>query len=140
MTAGTGIEHSEFNPSESEPVHLYQIWLFPVRRGLNPSYDQRAFPDHERRGKLRVVASSDGRDGSLMINQNAQVFLTTLDAENRVTRKLSSDRHAWVQVLRGKVTLNGVSLSAGDGAAVSDEPQVTLIAPQSSEVMVFDLP
>jgi redox-sensitive bicupin YhaK (pirin superfamily) len=140
MTAGTGIEHSEFNPSDLEPVHLYQIWLFPDRRGLTPGYDQRAFPDHERRGRLRVVASPDGRDGSLTINQNAQVFLTTLDAEKQVTHKLSSGRHAWIQVLRGGVTLNDVSLSAGDGAAVSDEPQVTLIAPQSSEVMLFDLP
>ena len=80
MTAGTGIEHSEFNPSDSEPVHLYQIWLFPERRGLAPSYDQRAFADEERQGKLRVVASPDGRDGSLTIHQDAEVFLTTLDA------------------------------------------------------------
>src|SRR5262249_15708930 len=108
--------------------------------GLTPSYDQRAFPDQERRSNLRVVASPDGRDRSLTINQNAQVFLTTLDAGNQVTHKLLSGRHAWIQVLRGAVTLNELRLSAGDGAAASDESQLTLVAPQSSEVMVFDLP
>jgi hypothetical protein len=140
MTAGTGIEHSEFNPSESEPVHLYQIWLFPKSRGLAPSYDQRAFADDQRQGKLRVVASPDGRDGSLTIHQDAEVFLTTLDVGNQVTHQLAPGRHAWIQVLRGAVTLQNVSLSAGDGAAVSDDSLVTLVAAQSSEVMVFDLP
>jgi quercetin 2,3-dioxygenase len=140
MTAGTGIEHSEFNPSDSEPVHLYQIWLFPERRGLAPSYDQRAFADRERQGKLRVVASPDGRDGSLTIHQDAEVFLTTLDVGNQVTHELAPGRHAWIQVLRGAVKLRDIPLSAGDGAAVSDESHVTLVAPESSEVMVFDLP
>jgi quercetin 2,3-dioxygenase len=140
MTAGTGIEHSEFNPSDSEPVHLYQIWLFPERRGLVPSYDQRAFAEGERQGKLRVVASPDGRDGSLTIHQDAEVFLTTLDVGNRVTHELAPGRHAWIQVLRGAVKLKDISLSAGDGAAVSDESLVTLSAPETSEVMVFDLP
>jgi redox-sensitive bicupin YhaK (pirin superfamily) len=140
MTAGTGIEHSEFNPSDLEPVHLYQIWLFPERRGLAPSYDQRAFADLDRKGKLRVVASPDGRDGSLTIHQDAEVFLATLDAGNQVTHQLAPGRHAWIQVLRGGVKLRDVPLSAGDGAAISDESLVTLIAPQSSEVMVFDLP
>jgi quercetin 2,3-dioxygenase len=140
MTAGTGIEHSEFNPSDSEPVHLYQIWLFPERRGLAPSYDQRAFADEERQGMLRVVASPDGRDGSLTIDQDAEVFLTTLGTGNEITHELSPGRHAWIQVLRGTVKLQDVSLAAGDGAAVSDESRVTLIAPESSEVMVFDLP
>jgi quercetin 2,3-dioxygenase len=140
MTAGTGIEHSEFNPSDSEPVHLYQIWLFPERRGLAPSYDQRAFADLERHGKLRVVASPDGRDGSLRIHQDAEVFLTTLDVGNQVTHELAPGRHAWIQVLRGAVKLQDVPLSAGDGAEVSDDSLVKLIAVQSSEVMVFDLP
>ena len=89
MTAGTGIEHSEFNPSDSEPVHLYQIWLFPERRGLVPSYDQRAFPPAERQGKLRLVASPAGRDGSLTIYQNAEIYLTTLAAGEHVTHKLA---------------------------------------------------
>ena len=140
MTAGTGIEHSEFNPSDREPVHLYQIWLFPERRGLAPSYDQRAFADPERQGKLRVVASPDGRDGSLTIHQDAEVFLTTLDVGDQVTHELAPGRHAWIQVLRGAVRLDDVALSAGDGAAVSGQSLVSLSAAQPAEVMLFDLP
>jgi redox-sensitive bicupin YhaK (pirin superfamily) len=140
MTAGTGIEHSEFNPSETEPVHLYQIWLFPERRGLTPSYDQRAFPDEEREGKLRVVASPDGRDGSLTIRQNAEVYLATLDAGEQVEHLLKPGRHAWVQVLRGRIQLNGIDLSTSDGAAVSEEIALGLRAVQASELMLFDLP
>jgi quercetin 2,3-dioxygenase len=140
MTAGTGIEHSEFNPSESEPVHLYQIWLFPERRGLTPSYDQRAFPDEERVGKLRLVASPDGRDGSLTIFQNALVFLATLNADGPVSHKLAPGRHGWVQVLRGAIKLNDVELSTGDGAAVSEESVLAFRAARPAEVMVFDLP
>jgi quercetin 2,3-dioxygenase len=140
MTAGTGIEHSEFNPSDSEPVHLYQIWLFPERRGLVPSYDQRAFAEGERQGKLRVVASPDGRDGSLTIHQDAEVFLSTLDVGNQVTHELAPGRHAWIQVLRGAVKLKDMTLSAGDGAAVSDESLVYLGAVEPAEVMLFDLP
>ncbi len=140
MTAGTGIEHSEFNPSDSEPVHLYQIWLFPERRGLVPSYDQRAFPLAERQGKLRLVASPDGRDGSLSINQDAEVYLTTLDAGDQVTHSLAAGRHAWIQVLRGGVRLNDVDLAVSDGAAVSEESVLSLRASQPSEVMLFDLP
>jgi redox-sensitive bicupin YhaK (pirin superfamily) len=140
MTAGTGIQHSEFNPSESEPVHLYQIWLLPDRRGLTPSYDQRAFAPEERQGKLRVVASPDGRDGSLTIHQNAEVFLTTLGAGLEVTHTLEPGRHAWIQALRGKVKLNDLELAAGDGAAISDLSKITLRAAQSCEAMLFDLP
>jgi redox-sensitive bicupin YhaK (pirin superfamily) len=139
MTAGTGIEHSEFNPSDSEPVHLYQIWLFPERRGLVPSYDQRAFPLAERQGKLRLVASPDGRDGSLSINQDAEVYLTTLDAGDQVTHSLAAGRHAWIQVLRGGVKLNNVDLLVSDGAAVSEESVLSVRASQPSEVMLFDL-
>jgi quercetin 2,3-dioxygenase len=139
MTAGTGIEHSEFNPSETEPVHLYQIWLFPERRGLSPSYDQRVFPEAERAGKLRVVASPDGRDGSLTIRQNAEVYLGTIDAGARVLHELAPGRHAWVQVLRGSIDLNGVALDVSDGAAVSEESGLALRARQASEVILFDL-
>jgi redox-sensitive bicupin YhaK (pirin superfamily) len=139
MTAGTGIEHSEFNPSETEPVHLYQIWLLPEKRGLTPSYDQRAFPDDERNGKLRVVASPDGRDGSLTIHQNALVSLGTIAAGERVSYELGPSRHAWVQVLRGSIELNGVALGVSDGAAVGEESSLALNAKQASEVMLFDL-
>jgi redox-sensitive bicupin YhaK (pirin superfamily) len=139
MTAGTGIEHSEFNPSETEPVHLYQIWLLPEKRGLTPSYDQRAFPDDERNGKLRVVASPDGRDGSLTIHQNALVSLGTIAAGERISYELGPSRHAWVQVLRGSIELNGVALGVSDGAAVNEESSLALNAKQASEVMLFDL-
>jgi len=140
MTAGTGIRHSEFNPSETEPVHFYQIWLLPNRQGLPPRYDQRAFPAEERRAKLRVVASPDGRDGSLTIHQDAAVLLTSLTAGERVSHELAPGRHAWLQVLRGAVQLNGVPLAAGDGAAVSDLSSLTVLGGESCEVMLFDLP
>jgi len=140
MTAGTGIRHSEFNPSDSEPVHFYQIWLLPDRQGLAPSYDQRAFPEDKRRGRLRVVASPDGRDGSLTIHQDAEVLLTSLAAGERVTHELAPSRHAWLQVLRGSVQLNEVPLATSDGAAVSDEPSLTVLATEPCEVMLFDLP
>jgi len=140
MTAGTGIRHSEFNPSEAEPVHFYQIWLLPDRPGLSPRYDQRAFSEDERRGRLRVVASPDGRDGSLTIHQDAEVLLSSLGAGERVTHGLGPGRHAWLQVLRGAVQLNRVTLTVGDGSAVSDEPSLTIRANEPFEVMLVDLP
>ena len=139
MTAGTGITHSEFNPSPTEPVHFYQIWLLPEREGLEPSYEQRAFPEEERHNRLRLVASSDGRDGSLIIRQDARLFLATLDGGREVSHEFSSVRHAWVQVLRGGVSLNGLTLSAGDGAAVSAESRLKIRADGPSEVLLFDL-
>jgi quercetin 2,3-dioxygenase len=139
MSAGSGLLHSEFNPSNTEPVHLYQIWLFPGRKGVTPSYEQRAFPEAEKRGRLRVVASPDGRDGSLTIGQDASVFLSSLDVNQRVTHELQPGRHAWLQVLRGAVDLEGSVLVAGDGVAVSDESAVSVRATEPSEVMLFDL-
>jgi redox-sensitive bicupin YhaK (pirin superfamily) len=139
MSAGSGILHSEFNPSKTEPVHLYQIWLFPRQKGVTPSYEQRAFPEAEKRGRLRVVASPDGREGSLTIGQDASVFLSLLDANQRVTHELTPGRHAWLQVLRGAVDLNGNVLVAGDGVAVSDENALSVRATEASEVMLFDL-
>jgi len=139
MTAGTGITHSEFNPSEVEPVHLYQIWLFPERRGLAPSYDQRPFPEADRRNQLKLVASPDGRDGSLAIRQDARLFLASLTEGNDVSHSMAGGRHAWLQVLRGRVELNGTALAAGDGAAATDERILTLRAVAPSEVLLFDL-
>jgi redox-sensitive bicupin YhaK (pirin superfamily) len=139
MSAGTGIYHSEFNPSRAEPVHLYQIWLLPRRKGIQPSYEQRAFSENEMRGRLRVVASPDGREGSLTINQDASIFLSTLGTQQRVTHELGGGGHAWLQVLRGAVDLNGDALVAGDGVAVSDETSVTVSATDPSELMLFDL-
>jgi redox-sensitive bicupin YhaK (pirin superfamily) len=139
MTAGTGIRHSEFNPSEAEPVHLYQIWLLPERDGLEPSYEQRAFPAEERHNRLRLVASPEGRDGSLTIRQDARLYLASMDGGREVRHELSPGRHAWLQILRGGVNLNGLALSAGDGAAVSDESLLAIEADGPSEVLLFDL-
>jgi hypothetical protein len=139
MTAGTGIVHSEANPSPDESVHLYQIWLLPEREGLAPSYEQRAFPGAERRGRLRLVASPDGREGSLTIRQDAALYLGTLDADGEVSRAMTPGRHAWLQLLRGAVQLNGRPLAEGDGAAVSEEGLLSIRADRPSEILLFDL-
>jgi hypothetical protein len=139
MTAGRGVHHSEYNPSKSDPLHLLQIWIHPDRKGLKPEYEQKAFPEKERAGRLRVVASPDGRDGSLTIHQDASVYTTILEAGQQVAHALAPGRHAWVQVARGDVLVNGRPLGAGDGAAVSDEKEVTLRASKPSEILLFDL-
>lgn len=140
MTAGTGIRHSEFNPSETEPVHFYQIWIVPERRGLPPSYEQRAFPEAERQGRLRLVASPDGRDSSLTVQQDVRVFLSSLGENQQASHELEPGRYAWLQVLRGAVQLNGLDLTAGDGAAASEEAALLIRATKPSEVMLFDMP
>lgn len=139
MTAGTGITHSEFNPSADEPAHLYQIWLFPDRKGHTPSYEQKRFPDEQLTNQLRVVASPDAEEGSLMIHQDAKIFLSKLDAKAVVEHSLAESRHAWLQVLRGKVTLNGLSLDTSDGAAISEERMLKIEADDNAEIMLFDL-
>ncbi len=141
MSAGTGIHHSEFNGSAQEPVHFLQIWLLPDRPGHRPSYEQRAFPEAERRGVLRLVASPDGAESSTTIHQDARVFATLLAPGRTVEHVLAPGRHAWVQVARGAVQVNGVSLSAGDGAAVSAEPLLRLAGAgaEEAELLVFDL-
>jgi redox-sensitive bicupin YhaK (pirin superfamily) len=139
MSAGTGIRHSEFNPSATEWVHLYQIWLLPDRRGVTPSYEQRVFTEVDRAGRLRLVASPDGADGSLRIHQDARLFLTTLSQGQTASHSLEHGRAAWVQVLRGRTTLNGNALVAGDGAAVIEEAKLEMSAQERSEIMVFDL-
>ncbi len=139
MSAGTGVAHSEFNASGSDPVHFLQIWILPERRGLKPGYEQKSFPSQERAGKLRLLASRDGQDGSVKINQDAAVYGTLLGAGDRVTHDLAPERHAFLQVARGKVNLNGQSLSAGDGAAVTDERKLALQATEPAEVLLFDL-
>lgn len=140
MSAGTGITHSEFNPSDTEPVHLYQIWLFPERKGIEPSYEQKQFPDDEMTNCLRLVASPDANDGSLMIHQDARIYLAKLDSGKQLVHELAVDRYAWLQVLRGNVTLYGERLETSDGAAVSDEQSLEIVATASAEIMLFDLP
>ena len=139
MTAGTGIRHSEFNPSDDEPVHLYQIWLFPERPNLTPSYEQKAFDAREHGGPLRLVASPDGREGSLKIQQDARISLGTLEAGASLGHPLEPGRHGWVQVVRGSIVLNGHTLSAGDGAAASEEPSLQIEAKQPAELILFEL-
>lgn len=139
MTAGTGITHSEFNPSLTEPVHLYQIWLYPEQPGLTPSYEQKVFPLADRHNRLRLVASRDAADGSLTIHTDARIYLAELQPGNTVSHELAAGRHAWLQVLRGHVTLNGTDLNTSDGAAVSDELELKITATQDAEILLFDL-
>lgn len=139
MTAGTGITHSEFNGSKTDPVHLYQIWLLPEREGLTPSYEQKAFPVEERHNRLKLVASPNGEGDSLTISQDARLFLANLDPGVSLDHDLPTHRHAWLQVLRGKIRLNGETLLVGDGAAVSEESRLTILADADSEILLFDL-
>lgn len=139
MSAGTGITHSEFNPSKSERVHLLQIWILPEKKGLTPSYEQREFKAEERRGRLRLIAAKSGRDGAVAIHQDVELYAGLLDAGERATFSIRPNRHAWVQVARGAMRLNQVALKAGDGAAVSNETQLKLTGTETAEVLVFDL-
>ncbi|HMP02250.1 MAG TPA: pirin family protein [Gemmatales bacterium] len=139
ISAGRGITHSEFNPSATEPTHLYQIWLLPDRAGLEPSYEQKQFADEELRNRLRLVAAPAGTDGALAIHQDARVYLARLDAGVNLEHALPAGRHAWLQVLRGSGMLNGQPLAVSDGAAVSAEPQLSFVATEATEIMLFDL-
>jgi redox-sensitive bicupin YhaK (pirin superfamily) len=139
MTAGTGVSHSEYNPSDSEAVHLLQIWILPNARDLTPGYEEKTFTDEERRGKLRLIASENGGEGSVKIHQDARVYATLLDAGQRVSHELAADRYGWIQVARGSVRLNDVDLKAGDGAAASNEPVLKLSVIEAAEFLLFDL-
>jgi redox-sensitive bicupin YhaK (pirin superfamily) len=139
MSAGTGVRHSEQNASRKDGVHFLQIWIQPDRGGHAPGYEQKAFPRQERQGRLRLVASADGRDGSVTIHQDASLYVTNLDGDEQARLELAPGRHAWVQVARGSVELNGERLEAGDGAALSDERAIALARGQGAEVLVFDL-
>lgn len=143
MSAGTGVTHSEFNPSKSEPLHLLQIWLLPAREGQQPSYEQRAFPEEERRGKLRRVADPEGREGAVTVHQDATLFATLLAPGQEVAHDLAEGRHAFVHVARGHAEVNGERLGPGDGAALSKEAHVRLRGAgpegEEAEVLVFDL-
>jgi redox-sensitive bicupin YhaK (pirin superfamily) len=139
MSAGSGVTHSEFNASKTEPVHLLQIWMFPEEKGLKPIYDQKNFSDAEKRGKLRLLASPDGRDGSVKIRQDNELYATVLGKGESVKHALKPERHAYVQVARGSVKLNGKQLDAGDGAAISTEKAVEFTGVDNAEVLLFDL-
>lgn len=139
MTAGTGITHSEFNPSKTEPTHLYQIWLFPESKGLTPSYEQKRFDEAGRLNQLQLVASQDAVNGSLLIHQDAKIYLSQIQTGQEVALAVNANRYAWLQVLRGSVTLNGEPLQTSDGAEVSAETQLKIQATTDAEIMLFDL-
>jgi len=138
MAAGTGIHHSEFNPSKDEAVHLLQIWIVPERRGLKPRYGEKSLAKAPK-GKFNLVVSKTGREESLTINQDADLYVANLEAGNEAAHALKADRHAWVHVAEGEVKLNGDTLKAGDAAAFSDESRVQLVATKPSQVLLFDL-
>ena len=139
MTAGTGVRHSEMNASKTEPVHFYQIWIMPEAESIRPGYEQKLFAPEEKSGRLRLVASRDGREGSLKIHQNVSVYNALLKGGEAVGHRLEPGRHAWLQVVKGTVELNGNMLSAGDGAAISEETALTISAEEEAEIMLFDL-
>ncbi len=139
MSAGTGVAHSEFNPSDAEGVHLLQIWIMPRARNLAPSYEQKAFSEDERRNRLRLVASADGRDGSVTIQQDANLHAAILAPGAAIEYTTRQDRHAWIQVARGNLNVNGHALKQGDGAAVSHEAALKIVSVDEAELLLFDL-
>lgn len=140
MSAGTGVTHSEMNADANNPVHFLQIWLLPERRGIEPGYEQKAFSDADKRGKLRLVASRDGRDGSVTIHSDVNLYASLLSADEKLRYELPAGRNAWVQIVRGAVSLNGMRLGAGDGVAVSDESALEISGRDDAEFLLFDLP
>lgn len=139
MSAGTGVAHSEFNPSDAEPVHLLQIWIMPRARNLPSSYEQKAFTEDERRNRLRLVASADGRDGSVIIQQDANLYASILDRDKTIEQALTGNRYEWLQVARGSLNVNGHELTQGDGAAISRESSLKIVASDEAELLLFDL-
>jgi redox-sensitive bicupin YhaK (pirin superfamily) len=138
MAAGTGVAHSEFNPSPTEPVHLLQIWILPDHKGAKPVYAEKTFTQAAP-GKLYLAASKSGRDGSIPINQDADVFVGKFKTGDKISHPLKPGRHAWLQIAEGEVELNGLLLKAGDGAAASKETSVNLTGESSAQVLLFDL-
>jgi redox-sensitive bicupin YhaK (pirin superfamily) len=139
MSAGTGVTHSEANPSQTEPVHLLQIWILPGRQGSQPEYEEKKFSDDEKRNKLRLIVSPKGSDGSVRIHQDAKIYASLLDEGRAVDHTLENGRSAWLQVAAGSVTVNDVDLKQGDGAAVSEESNLRITAREPAEVLLFDL-
>jgi redox-sensitive bicupin YhaK (pirin superfamily) len=139
MSAGTGVTHSEANGSETEPVHLLQIWILPEKRGITPSYEEKRFSPEEKRGRLRLVASRDGADGSVTIHQDARVYASLLDPGQTVRHTLDRGRGAWLHLVAGAATVNGTALATGDGAAIQNEGTLEIHAGEPTELLLFDL-
>ena len=140
MSAGTGVQHSEFNPSRSEQVHFLQIWIIPDRARIEPSYEEKHFDAGSKRGKLRLIASSDARDGSVLVHQDVSIFASILDGDDRLEHPLAPGRLGYVHVARGTLTVNGIALEAGDALKLADEGSVVLEAGKDAEILLFDLP
>lgn len=139
MSAGTGIAHSEYNHSKKDLVHFLQIWIVPDQRGLQPRYDQKVYPDEEKRGQLRLIASPEGRDGSVMIHQDLNLYATLLDSGEQIEHQIDPKRHAWLQVVKGEASVNGLPIKTGDGVAISEMDKVVLEAHKPTELLLFDL-
>lgn len=139
MSAGSGITHSEFNPSDSEEVHLLQIWILPDKHDIEPSYEQKSFDRNEMKGQFRILASPDGTDGSVTINQDAKLYATIVSAGESVEFKVDNNRHVWIQVARGEVMIDDLRLKAGDGAAIDDSREIVMTGVNDSEILLFDL-
>ncbi len=140
MSAGTGIQHSEFNASKTEPVHLLQIWIMPEGKGIEPGYEQKAFSEAEKRGRLKLIAARGGQNGAVNVHQDVSLYVALLDNKQKVEHTLAPGRHAWLQVAKGSVDLNGTRLEQGDGAAVSDEQKLAIAgAKDGAEILLFDL-
>lgn len=139
MSAGTGIRHSEFNASKTDPVHFLQIWVIPEKQGLKPNYAEKHFPEAERLGQLRLIASPDGRDGSLTIRQDTSIHAAVLDAGTELAHPLAEGRRYWLQVAKGTLDVNGQTVMEGDGLAIVKETSLTLRATSRSEILLFDL-
>jgi redox-sensitive bicupin YhaK (pirin superfamily) len=139
MSAGTGIRHSEYNPSAREPVHLLQIWIYPERKGLAPGYEQKTFPEAAKRNRLRLIASRDGRLGSVTVHQDADLYASVLEAGRRVAFAPAAGRHVWIQVARGTLTVNGQQLKEGDGLAIAGEGALDIVSETGGEFLLFDL-
>lgn len=140
ISAGTGMSHSEYNASETDPVHLLQVWVVPNVQNLEPHYQQKGYPIEERRNRLRLICSPDGREGSLVIRQDASVYASVLTAGHEVTYEYAPGRYGWLHVARGALTLNGQRLEGGDGAAIEDERQLVLRGERDADLLLFDLP
>jgi hypothetical protein len=139
MSAGTGVRHSEANPSGDEPVHLLQIWILPNEKNLPPEYEEKQFSDDEKRNRLLLMVSPDGEEGSVRIHQHARIYASLLDKGREVAHNMDDGRSAWLQVAAGSVLLNDIALRQGDGAAISQESNLRITADQPAEVLLFDL-
>jgi quercetin 2,3-dioxygenase len=140
MSAGSGVRHSEFNPNPAQPVHFLQIWIQPAERNIEPSYEEKRFAPEEKRGRLRLIVSPDGAEGSLLIHQDARVYAGLFTGDERADFRVQSGRRIYLHVARGSLTANGSMLAAGDALRISDGAELTLTAATGAEVLVFDLP